>query len=144
MFFDTNTAEVPASAPEVSSLTDTLPSPSRAPREYFARTPARFLKDPNISPGAKLLRVLLTAFADERTCRTFVTPRRLDRLMDCEHKYRERLQRELVATGWLKLQRDRKPNGHLGRRIYFLCAPPMPISSTSGRNGPSKESIPSI
>jgi len=133
----TNLAVASASTPEASRS-------ARAPREYFTRTPARFLKDPNISPGAKLLRVLLTAFADERTCRTFVTPRRLDLLMDCEHKYRERLQRELVAAGWLKLERDRKPNGHLGRRIYFLCAPPMPVSSTSGRNGPSKESIPSI
>jgi hypothetical protein len=144
MATNTNSADVSANAPEVSSFGDALPSARKTPREYFARTPARFLKDPNISPGAKLLRVLLTAFADERTCRTFVTPRRLDRLMDCEHKYRERLQRELVAAGWLKLEGDRKPNGHLGRRIYCLCAPPMPVSSTSGRNGPSKESIPSI
>ncbi|HEV3220990.1 MAG TPA: hypothetical protein VGZ48_14575 [Candidatus Acidoferrales bacterium] len=94
-------------------------------KDYYARIAARFLKDPLISPDAKLLRALLAAFADERTGRTFVSPRRLDRLLRCSHKYRERMQRELAAAGWLRLERERQPDGRLGRRIYVLCEPPM-------------------
>jgi hypothetical protein len=45
------------------------PASSAPPRDYFVRTPARFLKDPRISPQAKLLRVLIGAFADERSGR---------------------------------------------------------------------------
>jgi hypothetical protein len=136
-------------------------------RDYYARLSARFLKDPLISPDAKLLRALLAAFADERTHRTFVSPRRLDTLLRCAHKYRERLQRELVAAGWLRLERERQHDGRLGRRIYVLCEPPlsfqpprpcpspksfppsktrqspMPPPATSGPQGPSKESMPS-
>jgi len=123
----------PKPAPLLSARADAANrTPSCAPtpcgrnrRDYFVRTPARLLKDPRISPGAKLLRVLIAAFADERTGRTYVSPRRLDTLMCCGRNRRQRLQNELLAAGWLRMERERMANGHLGKRIYFVCVPPL-------------------
>ena len=95
-----------------------------AKRDYYARLAARFLKDPLISPDAKLLRALLAAFADERTGRTFVSLRRIERLMRCGRKRRSAAQNELVAAGWLQLVRERAYGGRLGRLSFRLCEPP--------------------
>jgi hypothetical protein len=105
-------------------------------RDYYARLSARFLKDPLISPGAKLLRALLAAFADERTGRTFVSLRRLERLMRCGRKRRSAAQNELVAAGWLQLVRERAYGGRLGRLSFRLCEPPPPRDPPSPPSGP--------
>lgn len=101
-------------------------------KDYYARIPARFLKDPNVNPDAKLLRTLLAAYADERTSRTYVGPKTLDRLLRCGRKFRERLQRELIAAGWLRVERERLSGGYFGRRFYILCEPPMALPATGG------------
>ncbi|MBI3669176.1 MAG: hypothetical protein HY237_05295 [Acidobacteria bacterium] len=56
---------------------------SAARRDFYVRVPARLLKDPKLSPEAKLLRVILAAYADARTGRTFVGLATLERLLRC-------------------------------------------------------------
>ncbi len=83
-------------------------------KDYYARIAARFLKDPLISPDAKLLRTVLAAFADQRTGRTFVSLRRIERLMRCGRKRRSAAQNELVAAGMAPTRartRLRRPPG---------------------------------
>ncbi len=107
-------------------LKSTLPEDvARKPnsREFYVRTPARFLKDPNISPEAKLLREVLGAFADGHSKRTHVRAVRIQRLMRCGRGKRERAQRELHKTGWLRLDWQRDKRGRWARRIYVLCEP---------------------
>jgi hypothetical protein len=107
-------------------LKDNAPRTDAPPRrDYYARLAARFLKDPLISPDAKLLRALLAAFADQRTGRTYVSLRRIQLLMRCGRKRRSAAQNELAAAGWLKLIRERAYGGRLGRLTYLLCEPPL-------------------
>jgi hypothetical protein len=126
------TMQETCSVPEVPIRKDAPPrnesSPSKQAsprRDYYARLAARFLKDPLISPDAKLLRALLAAFADERTGRTYVSLRRIQLLMRCGRQRRSSAQNELVAAGWLKLIRERAYGGRLGRLTYLLCEPPI-------------------
>jgi hypothetical protein len=127
------------SVPEVPVHNDATPHKESSPRtdapqrrDYYARLAARFLKDPLISPDAKLLRALLAAFADQRTGRTFVSLRRIQLLMRCGRKRRSAAQNELAATGWLKLIRERAYGGRLGRLTYLLCEPPLSFPATHG------------
>lgn len=120
------------SVPEVPVREDASPHKDAPPRkessprkDYYARLAARFLKDPLISPDAKLLRALLAAFADERTGRTYVSLRRIQQLMRCGRHRRSAAQNELAANGWLKLIRERAYGGRLGRLTYLLCEPPL-------------------
>jgi len=112
--------------PEAPVRNDAPPHKESSPRrDYYARLAARFLKDPLISPDAKLLRALLAAFADQRTGRTYVSLRRIQLLMRCGRKRRSCAQNELAAAGWLKLIRERAYGGRLGRLTYLLCEPPL-------------------
>ncbi len=111
---------------ESSPPADAPPRKDASPRrDYYARIAARFLKDPLISPDAKLLRALLAAFADQRTGRTYVSLRRIELLIRCGRRRRSAAQNELVAAGWLKLVRERAYGGRLGRLTYLLCEPPL-------------------
>jgi hypothetical protein len=114
-------ASLPAQAEPVQPIPKNRDNSIR--RDYYARLAARFLKDPLISPDAKLLRALLAAFADERTGRTFVSLRRIEGLMRCGRKRRSAAQNELVAAGWLQLVRERAYGGRLGRLSFRLCEP---------------------
>ncbi len=96
---------------------------SAARRDFYVRVSARFLKDPNLSPEAKLLRVILAAYADARTGRTFVGLVTLERLMGCARKKRGRAQRELVKAGWLRLEWQRIGGSSWARREFVLCEP---------------------
>lgn len=76
-----------------------LPARRSNSRDFYVRTPARFLKDSGLSADAKLLRVLIGAFADGRNGRAYVTGRRLERLMGCGRGRRERTAvREPIAA----------------------------------------------
>ena len=97
-----------------------------ARREFRVLVPARFIKDPNISPQAKLLRVILGAFADGKTGRTYVGLRTVERLMGCGRDARRRAQRELVRAGWLRLERKPAARGRWGCRLFILCEPRSP------------------
>ncbi len=98
-------------------------------REFQVRIPARFLKDPEISPAAKLLRVLLAAFADAQTGRTYLSLRRIEQLMGCGRIARQKAQRELAAAGWIRLERKRLGRGRWGRRVFVLGEPADPPQS---------------
>lgn len=90
---------------------------------FQVRIPASFLKNPSISPRAKLLRAILAAYADARTGETYVKPATLGKLLRCSRGKREAAQRELVSLGWLKLKFLRGARGRWGRRIFVLTEP---------------------
>ncbi len=109
------------------------------PKEFWVRTPARFLKDSAISPEAKMLRAFIAAHADGETGETFVSRHTLQRLMRCGRQLREDAQAELVGTGWLKVKRERAERGRWGRNTYILLVPPPSATSAqftgNGRTG---------
>jgi hypothetical protein len=111
------------------------------PREFRFAVPARLIKDPHLSPAAKLLRVILAAYADARTGRAHVALKTIERLMRCSRTRRERAQRELVAAGWLQLERERMGRGLLGRRIFLLCEPPALTTASFHHSGGEQHSL---
>ena len=64
--------------------------------EFQVHIPARFLKDPGVSPTAKLLLATLRAYADTRTGVSYVSAATLEKLLRCSRGKREAAQRELV------------------------------------------------
>jgi hypothetical protein len=95
----------------------------RPKRDFEVRIPARFLKEPTISPNAKVLRAAIGAFADGKTGVTFVQPKKLEKTLSWGRRRRERAQAELVKAGWLRLKLRRGAHGRWARRIYELCEP---------------------
>ena len=91
-----------------------------SPREFFCRIPASLVKDPQLAPEAKLLYLVHCARADEHTGEPFVSGATIERLMGCCRTIPERAQRELVASGWLKLKRKPCARGRWGQRVYVL------------------------
>jgi len=98
---------------------------------FWVKSPAHFLKDPEIPPKAKLLRLLIAAHADGKSGETFVSRHTLQRLMRCGREVRERAQKELVAAGWLHVKREKRHGGQWGRNLYVLTEPPYGSGSTS-------------
>lgn len=94
--------------------------PCRA-RDFYARIPSRFLKDPMISPDAKLLWALLKVHADVKTGRTYVKGETLERILNWGRRKREKAQAELCEAGWLRLEWKRGTRGRWARRIYLVC-----------------------
>jgi hypothetical protein len=92
-------------------------------RDFIVRVPARFLKDPRISSEAKALRVVIGAFADRRTGQSYVTGATLEKTLGWGRRRREKAQKELVKSVWLKLGWKRGLHGRWARRIYQLCEP---------------------
>jgi hypothetical protein len=78
-------------------------------REFICRVPATLAKDPVLLPLAKLLYLVLAAHADGHTGRAYISLARLEHLLGCGRGLREKAQRQLVARGWLHL--ERKPTG---------------------------------
>ena len=80
-------------------------SPERMdrPRDFQVRLSAPFLKDPTISPTAKLLYAILKAHANVSTGQCFITSATIEKLSDCGRDKRERAQHELVGLGYLRL-----------------------------------------
>jgi len=109
------------------------------PKEFWVRTPARFLKHPDISPEAKMLRAFIAAHADGESGESFVSRHTLQRLMRCGREIRERAQAELIRTGWLGVKREKAERGRWGRNIYVLLVPPPKATSVgftgTGRTG---------
>ena len=104
-------------------------------RDFEVRIPARFLKDPAISSDAKVLRAEIGAFADGKTCMSFVQPKRLEAILGWGRRRRERAQSELAKSGWLRLKWRRSDHGRWARRIYELCQPTtVARSERSGEN----------
>ena len=69
-------------------------APANAKRRGFQIfVPARLIKDPAISPQAKLLCVILGVYADGKTGRTYVGLRTVERLTGCGRDARQRAQR---------------------------------------------------
>jgi hypothetical protein len=90
---------------------------------FIVRIPARFLKEPAISADAKALRAVLGAYADGRSGRSFVRPRTVQQVLGWGRRRREAAQRELVASGWLRLAWKRAGRGRWARRVYVLLDP---------------------
>ena len=121
------TATAPTVAPERAHSGLGCPTTAEsAPRkpDFYVRLPARFLKDTAISAKAKLLRVILGAFADGQTGRAYVGGARIESLMQCGRAAREKAQRELCTAGWLRLEWQRAAHGRFARRVYVLAEPP--------------------
>jgi hypothetical protein len=95
-------------------------------REFVCRIPASLVKDPSLSPRAKLLYLALAAHADARTGRAYLSLKRLDGLLGCGRRARERAQRELVELNWLRLERKVCGSGKWGARVFvlFFCRQP--------------------
>ncbi len=109
-------------------------------RDFIVRVRARFLKDPSISAAAKFLWVLLTAFADGRTKRTYVKGKTLDDLLHRSRQSREAVQRELIAAGYLRLEVERGPRARWGRRIYVLLEPAATDAALTGNGADRRRS----
>lgn len=89
-------------------------------REFFCRIPASLVKDSALSPAAKVLYLVLAAHADARTGRTFVRLRTIERLLRWGRWKRENAQKELAASGWLRLTRKPCARGRWGTRVFVL------------------------
>jgi hypothetical protein len=92
-------------------------------KDFIVHIPARFLKDSSISDDARILRVVLAAYADGKTGRTYVTGKTLQENLRWGRRKRERAQRELERTGWLRLEWKRGAQSIFARRIYVICDP---------------------
>jgi hypothetical protein len=101
-----------------------LPIP--AGPDFRVVIPARFLKDPTVSPTAKLMLATLRAYADVSTGVCFVRTETVERLLRCGRDRREAAQRELVRLGWLRLGWRRGYRGKWARRVFFVSDPPCP------------------
>jgi len=93
------------------------------PRDFQVRQPAGFLKNPHISPEAKSLRSFIAAYADGHTQESYVGAKTLETLMRCARGLREKAQRELCRTGWLRVEQVRGSRGRFARRFYVLTEP---------------------
>jgi hypothetical protein len=113
-------------------------------RDFQVHVPARLLKDQTISPTAKLLWVIIRAYADARTRVSYVTPARLDKLLRCSRGKREAAQRELVGRGCLKVHWVRGQRGKWARRLLTVLDPPHPPLGvfTAAVKTPTKYSSP--
>ena len=103
-----------------------VPDQAGQPRDFQVRIPAPFLKDPTISPTAKLLLAILKAHADAFTGKCFVTSATIEKLLGCGRNKREMAQRELVGLGYLKLSWRRGLQGKWARRVFLVSHSPCP------------------
>lgn len=104
-------------------------------REFYCRVPASLAKDPSLSPRAKLLYVVLAAYADGRTGRAYVRLSKLQEQLGCGRSARERAQRELVRGGWLRLERKPSAAGRWGSRVFCVLFLRSPASAQFDRSG---------
>lgn len=108
-------------------------------REFVCRVPASLAKDASLSPLARLLYVVLCAHADGKTGRAFLRLARLDELLGCSRKTRQRAQLELVRTGWMRMERKSCTGGRWGSRVFVIN---FFRPTTRGRFEPSGEKDP--
>ena len=111
-----------------------------AAREYTVRIPARLLKDRTLSPDARYLRVQLTAYADARSGKTYVSGKRLQEDLRWGRRKREKAQAELCAAGWLRKLWKRGQHARFGKLVYVVCTP-FPATAQFQRSGESEQLI---
>jgi len=109
------------------------------PREFICRVPATLVKDPALLPLAKLLYLVLAAHADGHTGRAYLALARLDHLLGCGRGLREKAQRQLVARGWLRLERKPAGRGRWGARVFILLPFASATSARFDRSGENKQ-----
>lgn len=98
---------------------------------YIPRMRARWFKDSGLSPRARLLLVTLAAVGDGRDGTSFVSVRRLERLLRCQPRARRAAERELIAAGLLEKTRLRDPNTEYLQRTYYRVIYPGTTLSKS-------------
>lgn len=108
--------------------------------DFTVHIPARFLKDPAISSDAKVLRVVIDAYADGRTGATYVNPSTLDKVLGWGRRRREHAQKELAHKGWLCLSWKRGERAKWAKRIYTLADPRQTVAQFE-RSGESAQLI---
>jgi hypothetical protein len=104
-------------------------------REFICRVPATLVKDPALLPLAKLLYLVLASHADGHTGRAYLSLARLDNLLGCGRGLREKAQRQLVAHGWLRLERKPTGRGRWGSRVFVLNSAASATSARFDRSG---------
>ena len=108
-------------------------------REFICRVPATLVKDPALLPLAKLLYLVLAAHADGHTGRAYLSLARLENLLGCGRGLREMAQRELVARGWLRLERKPTGRGRWGSRVFVLHFAVHATSARFDRSGENEQ-----
>jgi hypothetical protein len=89
-------------------------------RIFWVRVPSTLLKSENVSPDAQLLWTKIAAHADGHTGISYVGSAKLEKLMGCGRRKRQKAQSELVRKGWLKVYRKHAERGRWGSRIYQI------------------------
>ena len=114
--------------------------------DFRVQISARFLKDPAVSPTAKLFLAILRAYADTRTGVSYVTAATLQKLLRCSRGKREAAQREMVESGWLKLAWLRGQRGKWARRVFVVAEPTSPplLVFTAAVKSSNKYSVPKV
>lgn len=100
---------------------------------FEVRIDAPFLKDPTVSPTAKLMYAILKAVADAGTKnpdlkgRCLIAPRTVEKLLGCSRGKREAAQRELTKLGRLRLDWRRGACQRFARRVFVVLDSPLPV-----------------
>ena len=106
--------------PPLQKANPGLPIVSRTRRVFWVRVPNTLLKSENVSPDAQLLWAKIAAHADGHTGMSYVSGSKLEKLMCCGRRRRQKAQSELVRKGWLKIYRKHAERGRWGSRIYQI------------------------
>jgi hypothetical protein len=96
--------------------------------DYIVPIPARLAKDSSLTSDARMLRVLIGAYADGRTGGTYVTGKILQENLGWGRRRREKAQAELCKAGWLRLGWKRGAHAVYARRLYFVCDPASTVA----------------